>query len=149
MASLNTAMMAIAQEERLTLEQLESRLLILQNPFQSQLPKRKVNPVKVGNDKPQPTEITQPVQPIITQFPVGITDPVIVEPPEPVEIPMPEIDITGIIWNAERPQAIINGQIIDVGDKILDIEIMDIQKTGIEGLFHGRPVMIKAQRSQI
>ena len=71
------------------------------------------------------------------------------EPSEPIEIeveeiiPLPDVKISGIIWNSDRPQAIINGRIVDIGDSILGIQITEIRKTGIDGLFHGRTVTIK------
>ena len=63
------------------------------------------------------------------------------EAPEPV-IPLPKITISGVIWNSDRPQAIINNEIIDIGDTVSEIEIVDIRKTGIDGLFHGKRVIL-------
>jgi hypothetical protein len=75
----------------------------------------------------------------------GTGEPLLEEPVElPVpERPVPDVIINGIIWNSDRPQAIINGRIVDIGDTIFEIQITGIQKTGIEGLFDGRVVTLK------
>jgi hypothetical protein len=69
---------------------------------------------------------------------------------EPEEIvPLPPVNVTGVIWNSDRPQAIINDHIVNVGDTISGIKITEINKTSIEGLFSGRTVTIQTQRSQL
>lgn len=47
--------------------------------------------------------------------------------------------ISGLIWNSDRPQAIINNQIFSVGDKINDqIKIVSIKKTGVDVELNGQ-----------
>jgi hypothetical protein len=63
------------------------------------------------------------------------------EKPEPVtaETPVaerPQLDlskfqVTGIIWGGRMPQAIINGHVLTIGDKLGDVEIISIEKKGI------------------
>jgi len=110
------------------------------NPFTPQLPKKEVvapvkkiveKPVRQVPPKPEPLQnINRPVQ---SNNPV--TEKIILEPPA--------LNITGLIWNSDRPQAIINEQVVDIGDEILATKIVSIEKTGIEILFDGRTLKIK------
>ena len=148
--------LTLAQEGRLTGSELEIKLLSIKNPFESQLPKKEPEPVPavmikeplppvVKNFDPEPR--IKPIQETETRRPI-IQEKVREIVPMP-EIPVPTVTITGIIWNSDRPQAIINGKIVNIGDTILDLKITDIQKTGIEALFHGKSVTIKTQRSPL
>lgn len=144
---INHSSLTFAQANRLTKDELESRLLLIKNPFESQLPKKEKKPEIV---KPAPPPIipmlpTLPIQPPNPPQP-NIPEPEIVKEPE---IPVPHVTISGIIWNSDRPQAIINGKIVDIGDTILDLKITDIQKSGVEAMFHGKSVTLKTQRSQL
>lgn len=51
-------------------------------------------------------------------------------PPEPI-IP-PELTVQGIIWQTDRPQAIINNNVVDIGDSILGTKIITINKNSIQ-----------------
>ncbi|MDP8233529.1 MAG: hypothetical protein P9M06_01830 [Candidatus Saelkia tenebricola] len=42
-----------------------------------------------------------------------------------------ELNLTGVIWGGDLPLAIINDQVYSVGDSILEVEIMEINKTGV------------------
>ena len=39
--------------------------------------------------------------------------------------------LAGTLWNATKPRAIINGQIVKVGDKIGNAEVLKITKEGV------------------
>lgn len=116
----------------LTFEQLESKTHLIKNPFQSQLPEKEKTP-----DIPKPeVRLNDPRGPVedprFSQQPK--VAPIV---PKIIEMPMPKLTINGIIWNSDRPQAIINDQIIDIGDTISEVTITGIQKGGIDVLFHG------------
>jgi hypothetical protein len=50
---------------------------------------------------------------------------------------MPKVELQGIIWNADMPQVIINGQVYKVGDKILDkIDIVSIKKNSVNVVYN-------------
>lgn len=113
----------------------------MRNPFLSQLPKKEepkpIVPVVVDRPLRSPDlvqPIPVPVQPVI--------EPPRIEqkfPPSPVpEILLPTLNITGLIWDTNRPQAIVNDEIVDVGDTILGVRIIAIKKTGIDVLFYGK-----------
>ncbi len=132
-ATIITSAIVYAQGNDLNFSKLESGLIFVENPFKSQLPEIKEPKIEMP-DKP-PTNTTddpspKPPKPIVI-------------PPEIKEKPLPNITINGIIWNSERPQAIINGKIVDVGDTIAEIYITAIRKTGIDGRFDGRSVTLQ------
>jgi len=56
--------------------------------------------------------------------------------------PLPKLEISGIVWNTPRPQAIINGQVVDIGDNLNEIKIVTIKKTGISILYYGQIMTI-------
>ena len=125
------AAIVYAQEERMTtIEQLKPKLDFIQNPFKSKLPEPEPEP-----EKPMETpEIAEP-----TQTDTNLEIPALEEPP----LPIPTFKVTGIIWDSDRPQAILNGQIVDIGDNISDVMITEIRKSEIHGTFHGADITIK------
>lgn len=60
---------------------------------------------------------------------------------EPV---LPLLTIQGIVWGAEVPQAIINNQVMRVGDSVGGAHIVDIKKEGIKVIFQGQGYTIPA-----
>ena len=128
---------AHAQGDDLTLSKLESGLISVENPFKSQLPEIEKPKIEMP-DKPKPPKTSEDKDPTKPKLPKPI-----VAPPVVKERPLPHIMINGIIWNSDRPQAIINGRIVDIGDTISEIRIIGIRKTGIDGLFDGRNVTLQ------
>ena len=43
-----------------------------------------------------------------------------------------EPTLEGIIWNAAKPQALIDGHIVKVGDKVGGAQVIDIKKDGVK-----------------
>lgn len=87
----------------------------LKNPFEPQLPKK-------------PKEVAAPV---IPPAPEPKDEPA----PPPVNIPppsRPEFTISGLVWNTDRPQAIVNGQVVAVGDSVEAWVITKISKQGVD-----------------
>ncbi len=58
---------------------------------------------------------------------------VIVAPVNP-----PELEVSGLVWGAENPQAIVNGKVVKVGDTLEDARIDSIGKGGIVIEFSGK-----------
>lgn len=156
-----------AQESDSIFSQLESGSLSLKNPFESQLPRKEmpieippqVDPEKIEPSKIEPT-CADDIRHCMTlsdcrnhghywyndacNSKPEPADPESIAPPAPVvKRNPPNVSISGIIWNSDRPQAIINGTIVDIGDTISNIKITGIQKEGVEGLFDGRTVTLK------
>ena len=56
---------------------------------------------------------------------------------EPAAVTLPAIKLSGIVWETPRPQAIVNDQVVSVGDEVADIQIVDIQKEKITVKYRG------------
>ena len=115
----------------------------LPNPFKSPLPKiikkeRIKTPVTALTEGPsrrrfessttEKPEGAQPVQPVDRRA------------PQPV---LPSVTISGLIWNSDRPQAIINGQVVDIGDTVNEMKIVRIEKDGIDLSYQGAIMTVK------
>jgi|GEM_PF-3892246 len=99
---------------------VENQAQHIRNPFQNRLPKPEQAP------------------PIKTEVPD--------EPPRPVEsmgAPPPALSISGLVWNSDRPQAIVNKTIVNINDQIEGWTITNISKEGITIRSETREVMIK------
>lgn len=58
------------------------------------------------------------------------------------------LDVQGIIWDTDRPTAIINGTVLNVGDTIAGVEIIKISKEGILISYLGETFLIKSGRTE-
>ena len=58
--------------------------------------------------------------------------------------PLPYLDVQGIVWGAELPQAIINNKVVRIGDQIDGVRIVNIGKEGITVFYGGRQQVIAA-----
>ena len=96
------------------------------NPFVPKLPKEVI-------EKPEEVHTSKGQHQFMKKLPAPIKS----------DAAMPTLHITGIIWNSDRPQAIINGEIIDIGDKISNAEVLDIRKSGVEVSFEGSTKIFK------
>jgi len=50
--------------------------------------------------------------------------------------PLPSFAVQGLIWGGSLPQAVIDDQVVKVGDVIQDAEIVEISKEGIKVLYN-------------
>jgi len=53
------------------------------------------------------------------------------DPEQEPSSPSPQVVVQGLIWGGERPQAVINGEVYDVGDTIEGARIVSISGTGV------------------
>ena len=58
------------------------------------------------------------------------------------KLPIPDLNIEGLIWNSDMPQAIINGSVIKIGDYIEGVKVIEIDKKGITIEYEGQKVLI-------
>ena len=65
--------------------------------------------------------------------------------PKPIKYakPLPNLNVQGVLWKSERPQAIINGQVLGLGDYVEGVRILKIKREGITVEHGGNPVFIK------
>ncbi len=54
------------------------------------------------------------------------------------DLKLPPLEIQGIIWGGKYPQAIINENVLEVGDSVDKVKILAIRKNGIQILYEGR-----------
>lgn len=54
------------------------------------------------------------------------------------EVDVPVISIQGMVWGVDRPQAIIDNKVYDIGDEIKGAKIMDISKEGVKFLYQDK-----------
>ena len=87
---------------------------------------------------PLPKDVVKPVEPAKPVAP----KPLVIAQAPPAPAKPPAVVITGLIWNSDRPQAIINGQVVDIGDNIGEMEIVSINKTGIDLLYQGEKITL-------
>lgn len=101
-------------------DEIERMASTLKNPFIPQLPKPKTEPAKTAEGtKPQNSE--QPKPKIELPLPKE----------KPVEIPKPQFQINGLVWDTDQPQAIVDNIVVDVGDYIGQWKVTDISKKGV------------------
>ncbi|MFA6378758.1 MAG: hypothetical protein WCX16_03130 [Candidatus Omnitrophota bacterium] len=105
------------------------------NPFKSWLPKIEEKIEK----EPEATKIEYK-EPEVKIIPV-------LKPAPVEEAKPPEIKISGLVWSTDRPQAIINDQILTIGDMIGDSKIIDINKDGVDIMFLNKLYTIKIEQT--
>ena len=103
----------------------------LKNPFIPQLP----HPEQAIEGRTEQEEV--PLPPEMTEnFPMG-------PEPLPQKITKPSFTVSGLIWNSDLPQAILDGQIVTIGDLIKNWTIVNISKEGVEVTFKNFTYMIE------
>lgn len=138
-----------AREDRFVIDNSYFESFSSRNPFESQLPKTEtiqeqrpklveINPPEVPPPAPKPQPLVQRVE--VSQ-PPPVAQPVYQPPPPPRPV-MPSLKVTGLVWNTDQPRAIINGQIVGIGDMVQDVKILNISKDSIEILFDGKTTAI-------
>ena len=62
--------------------------------------------------------------------------------PAPV-IPTPQFIVSGLIWNSKKPAAIINDEVVAIGDQVSNWAISEITKDGVRVSYEDRSLWIK------
>ncbi len=60
-----------------------------------------------------------------------------------IAIKPPQFNITGLIWNSDRPQAIVDSNVLSVGDEIKGAKLLSVNKDGIRIQYEGAEFFIK------
>ena len=98
---------------------------------------------------PMPTTIKEisykktdkdPLENIFVQFLERLRE--VVPEKEIEKLPIPDLNIEGLIWNSDMPQAIINGSVVKIGDYIEGVKVVEIDKKGITIEYEGQKVLI-------
>ena len=116
-------------------EDLSSNLNSIKDPFVPQLPlEPKMQSPAVQSNPRNPDERVLPP-------PSQVVNPT----PPPMEVRPPVITISGLVWNTDLPQAIVNNQIVGIGDKINEWTIVSIREGGIEISYLDKRVLVSNQ----
>ena len=93
----------------------------VRDPFLSQLPQIKA----ILENKMEETigETTSPFSPTGTK--------------QTITIVRPALQTMGLIWNTQKPQAIINDTVVNEGDTINDSKILSIKPNGVKVMYQG------------
>ena len=76
--------------------------------------------------------------------PVGVAP-----PPEPVVVVVanpPALRITGLVWNSDKPQAIINGKILGLGNEVDGSKLIAVRQNEVDVIYAGRQFTINANQ---
>ncbi len=128
--------------EQLRIDEETAKMLrSLRNPFLPQLPE------EVPQEKPAeeegPASSTDKKTPNPAQTTPGQNtnkeSPPVAEEP----VVKPSYKISGIVWNTDRPQAIIEGRVVDIGDKIEEWDITAISRNGVEVSYKNHSFLIE------
>ena len=98
-----------------------ARPYTFRNPFVPFLPKKPIEPV--AEIKEAITNATQ------------------------LAVKPPDLQISGIVWNTDRPQAIINSFVVGVGDTIADVLITNITRSGVSFEYKGKRFIIDPNKN--
>lgn len=114
----------VKEKKQVNTASVKKETLSFKDPFLPALPKKKIIPKKV--------EQKAQVKPVA----VSVKE-------QEKEIIPPSLAIQGLIWNTDRPQAIVNESVVGIGDMLEGAKIVGIQKTGISIVYEGKPFWIK------
>ena len=55
------------------------------------------------------------------------------------------LKVTGLVWGAQMPKAIIDGNVVGIGDTVKEAKILDISKVGIMFDYKGKQYLMKRE----
>ena len=132
-----------AQGTRLIVDSSSFEMLSVRDPFAPQVPQEEIRRQRV-EPVIAPVIEAQVIPPPSVEIPPVNVPPVPEDTRPPLSPePLPGINIVGVVWNTDRPQAIVNGRIAGIGDMVSGLKIVDIQKTGITVLFQNRTEVVE------
>ena len=62
---------------------------------------------------------------------------------KPLRTTLPGLQVQGMVWSTNKPQAIINDTLVRIGDTIAGAEILDIRKEGVYVLYEERQYILR------
>jgi len=93
--------------------------------------------VYLANDFDTPEEPALSIKPIVPAIPKNFLSKEIPDQ-KPAAVRIPSLKLTGIMWDAKDPIAIINGKLMHQGDDILGVKILNIQLDKITAGYNGK-----------
>ena len=107
--------------------------------------------VSIGRNFACAADNERRISPFIPQFPIVKEEPKIVKPIEFVAVveekkfDVSAYKLSGVVWGAYAPRAVINGKIYSVGDILDEGEIVKIGKEGVTILFNEKKYYIRTK----
>jgi hypothetical protein len=94
----------------------------------------------------QGTAPPAPATPVYTKAPPAPTLPPVPSSPvvKPIAVP-PEIRLTGVIWDAKTPTAVINGKVVTVGEEVNGATIVAIDLDAVRVRYRGADYTFNVQ----
>lgn len=122
-------------------EETAKMLRSLRNPFTPRLPDEIPQAPLPAEEKVSEQNTRQDIQTDATETPPEASQqtPAV----EEVVLPKPDYKISGIVWNTDRPQAIMEGRIVSIGDSIEQWRITGISRGGVEISFKNQRFLIE------
>ncbi len=93
-------------------------IINLKNPFLTALPMPE-RPIE---------EVKPPVDVKLPMLPPPVSD----KGGKPVSIPKPSFKIQGVVWDTDFPQAIVNNEVVSVGDQVSGWTVIEINPQGVQ-----------------
>jgi hypothetical protein len=97
-----------------------------ETPIKIQKPPEPVKPPVPEPSRVEPRPIVPPSMPVLPQVPLDDKANIFTTG---------AIKISGIIWNTDLPQAIVNDRVVRVGEDLQGAKILSIKKEGIEVMY--------------
>ncbi len=132
MKTLNCLMILLVMPSLSWAIDINQALEGLRDPFEERIPQQPAAQAVVPmRDVPMPAYTAAPVQQYqpVSQAPLPVLQPQY-SPPAVVQ-EKPNFTVEGIIWSDTIHAAIINGQMIGVGDKIANATVVDVNRDGV------------------
>lgn len=67
------------------------------------------------------------------------------KPPPPIDVKTLGLKLNGVVWDTGRPQAIINDQVVEVGDTIGEAKVIAIGEQGVGLQYKGQKLTLKRE----
>ncbi len=113
------------------------------NPFSPQVPQQTQELAPVAPIRPviveEPQAEIEPLESIVMEH----QEPAEESTASPIEEEAPDLTISGLVWNTDRPQAIVNEEVVGIGDAVAGVHIVDIRRGQITILRHGKTMTIE------
>lgn len=121
----------------------KSDLTKVRNPFVSYLPEKKEEPKSVIQEPVKPIEVSVPPIDLEEERRKNLEAERLRKIEEEAKIVAPNLMIQGVIWNSPKPQVIVDGQVLGIGDSIQAAEIQSISQAGIGIIYKEKFFSIK------
>lgn len=90
-------------------------------------------------------EFSDPLKDRLSAYLTGMLPTVKEKVIEGIKPALPQLNITGLIWNTDRPQAVVNDNVLSVGDEIDGIKLLSVDKDGIMVKYKGFGFFVEKQ----